>query len=73
MKWRSENEISKPQLWDDDQWNRPEHPVVGVSFYEAEAFAEWSGKTLPTEAQWERAGRAGAQTPRAPATHAAVQ
>ena len=57
MKWRSENDISKPELWDHDHWNRPEHPVAGVSFYEAEAFTEWSGKALPTEAQWERAAR----------------
>jgi iron(II)-dependent oxidoreductase len=51
---REEN-ITQPRYWDDEKWNQPEHPVVGVSFYEAEAFAAWAKKSLPTEEQWERA------------------
>ena len=31
------------------------HPVVNVSWFAAKAYAEWLGKDLPTEAQWERA------------------
>jgi gamma-glutamyl hercynylcysteine S-oxide synthase len=55
--WRSKEKITLPMYWEDEQWNQPEHPVVGVSYYEAEAFAKWAGKELPTEHQWERAAR----------------
>jgi formylglycine-generating enzyme required for sulfatase activity len=55
--WRQENSITQPLYWDEDKWNQPEHPVVGVSYYEAEAYAKWAGGELPTEKQWERAAR----------------
>ncbi|MEC1895574.1 formylglycine-generating enzyme family protein [Cytobacillus firmus] len=51
----NDNNIKYPNYWYDDHFNQDDHPVTGVSWWEAMAFAEFAGKTLPTEAQWEYA------------------
>ena len=53
-KWLQENPVKEPLYWSaDPTWNN--HPVCGVSWYEAEAYARFVGKRLPTEAEWEKA------------------
>ncbi len=65
--WRAESGAIAPEYWtrDGDQWMTREmdhvmpvpasHPVCHVSFHEAEAFAHWANKRLPTELEWETA------------------
>ncbi|HUR94188.1 MAG TPA: ergothioneine biosynthesis protein EgtB [Gemmatimonadales bacterium] len=65
--WRVESGASAPKYWNltDGLWTTrsmdrigpvdPRHPVCHVSWYEAEAFARYAGKRLPTEIEWEAA------------------
>lgn len=44
----------KPPVNEFDDEN---HPALGISFRDAQSYATWAGKSLPTESQWERAAR----------------
>jgi formylglycine-generating enzyme required for sulfatase activity len=57
--WRKQSKITQPSEWGEEGFDHPYQPVVGVSWYEADAYLNWAKQRFLTEHEWEYAARGG--------------
>ncbi|NQU17510.1 MAG: SUMF1/EgtB/PvdO family nonheme iron enzyme [Candidatus Saganbacteria bacterium] len=53
LAWKEGWQVNEPAFWSDTRYSQAFQPVVGISWYEAEAYLNWAGLRFLTEHEWE--------------------